>query len=575
MALSRPLVSGVAGLALGAAGTLAITSSSAPPPAVVLVAESEDRPPSEPVRATLAPAPPAPPSPPAPVDRAALLELDVADWIANGAGKIQKNRNELTHSHLWPTIALAYARLARPDDVRRACEAGLAAGGDVRDCTAAISELPEKQRVVVFEALRARHPDLVWDPMLVLKVAVSRGDTDAAFSAALALFREGKQGAVPAFLEMARLDPARAARAAEELRDPPSAWLTQIAQSFAQAGARALAAEWAARAKARAGEEFARVQAQAAEQRRALRARAGRDPRDAQSWAELAQVLEGDGDRVGAADAHRHAVEIDPFLEDEWRALARLDPAAAIPMLARAAERVARDSLWIELAKACLRLGRGAEAMDAFENVHSDDIEGWWEAGFARAAPVRALAWLEERLRIARFAEQDSYVRARAEALEALGRRDEAWRACERFAMEGDEEWAWAVLVLADPARTLEAAEARFREDPQLHSASRVRADALRRLGRREEAVKAYERWDADGDEEAVAALAALGSQDALQRLEKYQQEDPGDYWNALRLAEAYRSLHREADARKALVRADAAVESDDVVWWTRRWFPR
>ncbi len=565
MRIPRTFVAGVAGLAVGAGAAIAAGAVGVahPPPAAEPSSGARDERSGDALpRATLAAGAPTVPA------AAAVLAIDLADWIEKGVPTLRQDQH--VERTLWQTVAASYARLNRPAEVLRVCEAGLAAGGNGGDCTWPLSELSDAVRGGVLAALRARHPDLAFDGMLLARAAAAAGDRAAAFRAALEVFRAMDDRWLAAVEAMARADPRRSeAVLADSATKWTSASLLAAAGALRNAGAEDLAAPWRVRGERLQAEEEARAASQALED---ARRRTAQTPRDPDPWVDLAQALLDAGDRAGAFEAYRRAVELDPYSADSWASLVGLDAAAARPLLAEAAPRVERDDVWVELTRACLAVGRGDDAVDAFLRIHSEDYDEWWDHGLARVAPAKALPWLEARLQIPRYSTYGSFLIAYADALLAVGRRAEAWDVADRLFEDGGQDAAWRRRIDADPPRALTAIEEHLRKEPNSDSALRSRPVALAAVGRKEEAIAAYEPHAVRGDEDAIGALAALGSARWLAFLEEWARKQPDEASWTQRLAEAYRALGREAEAREAFARA-APLCVDSYPWLIRHYF--
>lgn len=299
-------------------------------------------------------------------------------------------------------------------------------------------------------------------------------------------------------------------------------------------------------------------------------------PDAAEAWTELGDVLcEAVEDHPAAADAYERALELDPFSAGAAEALASIAPERLLPRIRERWRELPDDERLMILAATLLRTGHGEEAATTFFRCR--ELDGaWLLAGLASLAPGLALASIDTRLALA---DDDTLRLARVDALAALGRVAEAREALNRYLVPDlrVDGGVWPRLRALDPERAVAAHAA---ERATLPRDAEVRAqlgDALRRLGRVEEAkevvapfVAAQPEWPAW---DAVAPLvAALDPEPRLALLEARtrdpDEQDEAQPW--ANLAEAYALLGRTADARRAFDEA-LAREPDDMPLRIRR----
>lgn len=293
----------------------------------------------------------------------------------------------------------------------------------------------------------------LWD--LLGSIALAEGDSAEAFRA----FKEAARLAPsPETLErLLELDPARALPLIEALAQgsPDAALAAALARACLLTGDRARAAALYLEAYAR-------------------------DPRDAE-WI----------DGLIAADPDRAAATLARAIEQ--------------------ARGGADDETLGAYARALAAAGRTADAFEQYLAAHQRDPgDHAWQLALARLDPARALGVLAGHVRA--HGDDASGRGAYGLALVATGRRTEGSEQLERALAEGNALLWYREYAAVDPERALAALRARAERDRRRDELWGALGEALARQGRTQEAREAYRRaLAAAPDEEAwAAALAAL-----------------------------------------------------------------
>jgi tetratricopeptide (TPR) repeat protein/tRNA A-37 threonylcarbamoyl transferase component Bud32 len=308
-------------------------------------------------------------------------------------------------------------------------------------------------------------------------------------------------------------------------------------------------------------------------------------PDFAWAWGELGQALEALGRSDEAAEAWQRAGQ--PAGQQQHTILQQADqlldanqPDLAARLLQRAlAEDAESAPLWGRYGQALRRLGRIAEAVDAFSRaVELDPRAGWsWNGlGMAQSALRRLDSALESFQRAAMINPNDVWAwYNQGDTLLQLGRRDEALAMLQR-AINADPSHAesWAKLGQAQRLdgqfeASLAAYDRALSFQPAYGWAWNGRGLALEKLGRREEAIASYERAIAEDAHiiwyrnNLVDVLLETGRVDAALRASQAAVDampDEATAWARLGMAQRRAALNAEAvDSYRRAVTRDPA----------------
>ncbi len=257
------------------------------------------------------------------------------------------------------------------------------------------------------------------------------------------------------------------------------------------------------------------------------------NPNDAESWADLARIHEGEGNYPATLAAWRRAVAIDPLW---W------------PAFYYAAEWAWQMGYRDEAEAYVRRIELGGPVPFQAHMVRGD--MAWRQADFSRQFAEAQKAWL-----VADKSQRFFAVLAMERSLRAVGRYDEASRIWQRSPMSAD------VLGMWNGKPPGPALVDRLRADPVEAWLSRPRMhfllSTLLGAGRTAEIVRLYDARYPDSD----AMLADYGTNATF-------------IWHAALVARALRAEQRAADADRLLAQARAVSRRITAGGRTPAWYP-
>jgi tetratricopeptide (TPR) repeat protein len=285
---------------------------------------------------------------------------------------------------------------------------------------------------------------------------------------------------------------------------------------------------------------------------------------DPESWFWLARMRERSGDPAGAFEAYQQELKLG-FSQRAIEGLLRSDAAKALEVTATL-DLSSRTGSERGLA-AVLELHRGQRGQ-AFDTLAKGLSEAPDEYSLlnavVRADPARATALLRDHLAGYSGSSRDEVTGAYAHALRLTGRTAEA-RQAYLDAIEtdpADSEW-YRGLARVDPARAIEALEARREASGNEEWWQESRAEALLRNGQVAEGRAILER-DAS-DVWSAAALGVVDAPEARRRIQAVIAANPRDADGCMALGEMERDLGNVAAARAAF---EEAVRRDPTSLW-------
>jgi tetratricopeptide (TPR) repeat protein len=489
----------------------------------------------------------------------------------DGLGEVERAKGASTSStSFWTSIATLYALAGRMEEFARAATRALESGSEPPAVLGMVAALPSDRRLPALAALLAAAPERPWDVLELAKIHAGADDVAGAY-AILAKDANPQRDLSDVVSEMVRADPQGAASLL--LNGTPrltldSKTLLRAASILFEGDHKDLAATFVERAKQAGATTAAVLEVLTRSDPTAAAALAessvATNPKDSVTWGRLAALRLKAGDKAGAFAAYREAALLAPGEEDYAKGLFRADPQGALPVLVEVAKASTNDEVLGLVARAYLANGRVKEALDQYERAHEADPHDYsWLRGMVALDPARAADHLAALVRDPRMANDDEIVGAYANALVETGHRAEAF---DRYLQahrrdSSDLEWLRG-LAKSDPMRAEPFIEEYAKQKPDSDDVEGLRGEIYAGLGRRADAIAAFERClQKDPDDESwMVALSQVAPERGLAMLEGVVQKKPedGDAWGYL--ARAYKGLGRMAEAKAAY---DKAVEDD------------
>jgi tetratricopeptide (TPR) repeat protein len=302
-------------------------------------------------------------------------------------------------------------------------------------------------------------------------------------------------------------------------------------------------------------------------------------PESAEAWTELGNVLLERGDDVaGAIDAYQRALDLDPYALEPAQGLSLHAPGRLLPRIIDRWKELPDDERLGVLVATLIRTGHGREAAQACFRCRDLDT-AWLLAGLAALAPTHCLAAIETRLALPGHDDDEPLRLAKADALVALGRLDEAGETLGALLAAGQEGWdLWPRLLEVDPKRVIVHFEARRPPPADDEDTRGVWGDALRRIGRAAEGRRVVAPFAAAHASDwpffayVAPEVAALDPTTWLPRVEARtrdpEENESPEPWVVL--ARAYELLGRRGEALRAWDEA-IARDPDDLGLWIQR----
>ncbi len=258
--------------------------------------------------------------------------------------------------------------------------------------------------------------------------------------------------------------------------------------------------------------------------------------------------------------------------DELFRSMIRIDPEAALPAIRQLARPDDEDSLGMfgHALVANGLVDEAYETYLRAHALDPDDVT--WLRCLVEIDPGRATVLLRETISSYTGSGQDEIVGARANALMLLGRNADAYEEYSAALSLDDDDWEWMEGIAAsDPRRAAPLLEKRLEGSPDSRNIKGALGDAYAALGRDREAAALYrDVLDSSSSEKRwKISLAQVAPEEGLGILKADIRNAPDDgaTWGAL--GDAYRKLGRPDEARKAYRKA-TAIDPSDWRWHTR-----
>ena len=274
-------------------------------------------------------------------------------------------------------------------------------------------------------------------------------------------------------------------------------------------------------------------------------------PKDPWALRFLGEMKRDAGDAAGAFDAFRASALASPS-RSTFRELVKLDPARGLDFVLAQTKDALDDEMIGAQGETYLLAGRKEEAVAAYLRAHEHDPnDGEWIAQLTALDPAAAVGALERRIGPATETAGSRLLGRYARALEAAGRKDDAYTeflAALRKDPDNDE-WQRSIARI-DPRAAIPVLEAQVRDHPVDASGHGALGLALAAAGRRADALPELDHALAQGDAKRwYAALAELDAERALDGLRRRAAAggDGASVWTLLGRELAKRGLRAEA----------------------------
>jgi tetratricopeptide (TPR) repeat protein len=221
------------------------------------------------------------------------------------------------------------------------------------------------------------------------------------------------------------------------------------------------------------------------------------DPEDEETVGLLGHAYLANGLKTDAYNSYMSAHQKDMDDVTWLRCLVELNPGRAVQIFAHDLQDYDggdRDEIIGAQGNAFMRLGDREAAFQTYLLALEEDDDDWeWLQGIAAAAPERAAAIIEKKLKD--NADSRDLKGALADAYAGMGRDGDAIRLYLEVMENDSHETRWKIsFAKVDPAAGLARLREEVANEPDSDSTWGVLADALAAVGRKAEAVEAYEK---------------------------------------------------------------------------------
>ncbi len=288
-------------------------------------------------------------------------------------------------------------------------------------------------------------------------------------------------------------------------------------------------------------------------------------PNDPWALRFLGEIERDAGDAAGAFQAFRDSALASPS-RSTFRDLVKLDPVRGLELALAWTKDAVDDEMIGAQAEMYLLAGRKDDAVRSFLRAHEHDPnDGEWIANLTELDPAVAIAALERRIGFAPEAASSRLLGRYARALDAAGRKDDAYSEfLAALAKDPDnDEWQRSIARI-DPRAAIPVLQAHVRDHPVDASGHGALGLALAAVGRRDDALSELDLALARGEADRwYSALRDLDPDRALEGLRRRAAASGEDAAVWVLLGGELKKRNLRSEARSAYERAADIDPSD------------